>query len=111
MLPTLSDVLGPAVEVDDVEGVTVLGVNPPWLPRSSRTLKRVMDLAIAATMLTIAFPLLVLIAISIKLDSRGRVFFTQERVGKAGRRFRLFKFRTMVSDAEQLRSCATGREH
>ena len=36
VLPTLSDVLGPAVEVDDVEGVTVLGINPPWLPRSSR---------------------------------------------------------------------------
>jgi exopolysaccharide biosynthesis polyprenyl glycosylphosphotransferase len=104
VLPRLSDVLGPAVEVDDVEGVTVLGINPPWLPRSSRMLKRAMDVGIAATMLTLAFPLLVLIAIAIKLDSRGSVFFTQERVGKAGRRFRLYKFRTMVSDAEQLRS-------
>ena len=36
VLPRLADVLGPAVEIDDVEGVTVLGVNPPWLPRSSR---------------------------------------------------------------------------
>jgi exopolysaccharide biosynthesis polyprenyl glycosylphosphotransferase len=104
VLPTLSDVLGPAVEVDDVEGVTVLGINPPWLPRSSRMLKRAMDLAIAAGMLTLALPLLALIAIAIKLDSRGSVFFTQERVGKAGRRFRLYKFRTMVSDAEQLRN-------
>jgi exopolysaccharide biosynthesis polyprenyl glycosylphosphotransferase len=104
VLPTLSDVLGPAVEVDDVEGVTVLGINPPWLPRSSRTLKRAMDLVLATGMLLVALPLLVLIAIAIKLDSRGSVFFTQERVGKAGRRFRLYKFRTMVSDAEQLRS-------
>ena len=53
--------------------------------------------------------MLVLIAIAIKLDSRGTVFFTQQRVGKAGRRFRLFKFRTMVADAEQLRSALLGQ--
>ena len=47
VLPRLADVLGPAVEIDDVEGVTVLGVNPPWLPRSSRMVKRGMDLLIA----------------------------------------------------------------
>jgi exopolysaccharide biosynthesis polyprenyl glycosylphosphotransferase len=104
VLPTLSDVLGPAVEVDDVEGVTVLGINPPWLPRSSRKLKRAMDVAIAGSLLTLAFPLLLLVAIAIKLNSRGPIFFSQERVGKGGRRFRVFKFRTMVSDAEQLRA-------
>jgi exopolysaccharide biosynthesis polyprenyl glycosylphosphotransferase len=104
VLPTLSDVLGPAVEVDDVEGVTVLGVNPPWLPRSSRRLKRIMDVAIAGAMLLLALPLLVLVALAVKLDSNGPVFFAQERVGKGGRRFRLYKFRTMVSNAEQLRA-------
>jgi hypothetical protein len=40
-----SSVLGPAVEIDDVEGIAVLGVNPPWLPRSSRALKRALDLS------------------------------------------------------------------
>jgi exopolysaccharide biosynthesis polyprenyl glycosylphosphotransferase len=104
LLPTLSDVLGPAVEVDDVEGVTVLGINPPWLPRSSMMLKRAVDLLIAATLLVLTLPLLVLVALAIKLDSRGSVFFAQERVGRGGRRFRLYKFRSMVSDAEQLRA-------
>jgi exopolysaccharide biosynthesis polyprenyl glycosylphosphotransferase len=104
VLPKLSDVLGPAVEVDDVEGVTVLGINPLWLPRSSRKLKRAMDLAIAGGMLIVAFPLLVLLALAVKLNSRGPVFFSQERVGKGGRRFRVYKFRTMVSDAERLRA-------
>lgn len=104
MLPQLSDVLGPAVEIDDVEGVTVLGVNPPWLPRSSRVLKRTMDIVIAGLLLIMAVPLGVVIAISIKLDSRGPVFFAQKRVGRKGRRFRLFKFRTMVADAERARA-------
>ena len=51
----------------------------------------------------LGLPLLAFVALAIKLDSRGPVFFAQERVGKGGRRFRLYKFRTMVSDAEQLR--------
>ena len=44
VLPQLFDALGPSVEVDDVEGITVLGINPPVLPRSSRFLKRAMDI-------------------------------------------------------------------
>ncbi len=83
VLPKLSDVLGPAVEVDDVEGVTVLGLNPPWLPRSSRSVKRAMDLVLAGALLTLASPLLLLLALAVKLDSRGPVFFAQERVGRA----------------------------
>ncbi|MGN6869078.1 MAG: exopolysaccharide biosynthesis polyprenyl glycosylphosphotransferase [Solirubrobacteraceae bacterium] len=104
VLPRLADVLGPAVEIDDVEGVTVLGVNPPWLPRSSRAIKRAMDLLVASTLLILAAPLLALLAVLIKLDSSGPVLFAQERVGRANRHFRLFKLRTMTVDAEQRRS-------
>jgi exopolysaccharide biosynthesis polyprenyl glycosylphosphotransferase len=104
VLPRLADVLGPAVEIDDVEGVTVLGVNPPWLPRSSRAMKRGMDLLIAGPLLVLVAPLLGLLAVAIKLGSRGPVFFAQERVGRGGRHFRLFKLRTMVADAEQRRA-------
>ena len=103
VLPRLADVLGPAVEIDDVEGVTVLGVNPPWLPRSSRAIKRAMDILIAAPLLILVSPSCVL-AIAIKLDSRGPVFFAQERVGRGSRHFRLFKLRTMAVDAEQRRA-------
>ena len=68
VLPGLADVLGPAVEIDDVEGFTVLGVNPPWLPRSSRAIKRGMDLLIAGPVLLLVAPLLGLLALAIKLD-------------------------------------------
>ena len=86
VLPQLSDVLGPAVEIDDVEGVMVLGVNPPWLPRSSRALKRGLDLLLAGSLLILFSPVMFLIAVAIKLGSRGPVFFRQQRVGKGDER-------------------------
>ncbi len=103
VLPRFFDALGPSVEVDDVEGVTVLGMSPPVLHPSSRCMKRAMDVAGATLLVTLAAPVLALIAIAIKLDSRGPVLFRQERVGRRGRRFRMAKFRTMVPDAEQRR--------
>jgi lipopolysaccharide/colanic/teichoic acid biosynthesis glycosyltransferase len=63
--------------------------------------KRAFDAAASAIGLLALAPLLAIVAISIKLDSRGPVFFTQERVGRDGRRFRIVKFRTMVGGAER----------
>jgi exopolysaccharide biosynthesis polyprenyl glycosylphosphotransferase len=101
VLPRPFDAMGPSVELDDVEGVTVLGINPPVLARSSRMLKRSMDLAGAAAGLLLSTPLLLVVAAAIKLDSPGPVLFRQRRIGRGGREFRLVKFRTMVPDAEQ----------
>src|SRR5947209_5296819 len=95
------DTLGPAVELDDIEGLTVLGINPPRLTRSSRLVKRTMDIAIAAGVLVLILPLLVAAAILVRLDSDGPAFFSQIRVGRQGRRFRLYKLRTMVADADE----------
>jgi exopolysaccharide biosynthesis polyprenyl glycosylphosphotransferase len=104
VLPQLFDALGPSVELDDVEGVTVLGITPPVLPRSSRFLKRAMDLVGASLLLLVAAPVIAVAAIAIKLDSRGPVFFRQTRIGREGRRFQLLKCRTMCADAEQRRA-------
>jgi exopolysaccharide biosynthesis polyprenyl glycosylphosphotransferase len=101
VLPKLFSAMGPSVEVDDVEGVTVLGINPPVLPRYARLMKRTLDVAASATVLLLAGPPLALIALAIKLDSKGPVVFKQRRIGKDGRPFRLVKFRTMVADAER----------
>jgi exopolysaccharide biosynthesis polyprenyl glycosylphosphotransferase len=101
VLPQLFDVMGPSVEVDDVEGVTVLGIAPPVLPRSSRLLKRAMDIAGATVALVLVAPLFAVVAVAIKLDSPGPVFFRQERVGRRGRKFKLFKLRTMEVGAHK----------
>jgi exopolysaccharide biosynthesis polyprenyl glycosylphosphotransferase len=103
LLPHVFDALGPSVEIDDVEGVTLLGINPPVLGRSSRVMKRGLDLVGALTLSLLLLPLLVAIAIAIKVDSRGPVFFRQSRVGRDGSRFDVLKFRTMHRDAEARR--------
>jgi lipopolysaccharide/colanic/teichoic acid biosynthesis glycosyltransferase len=101
ILPDAVESLGPSVEVDAVQGVTLLGVNPPMLGFTSRAIKRTFDLVIATGILLVfAIPML-LISIAIKLDSRGPVLFAQRRVGRGGKTFRLFKFRTMADDAEE----------
>jgi exopolysaccharide biosynthesis polyprenyl glycosylphosphotransferase len=103
LLPATCSALGPSVEVDDLQGVTVLGINPSVLSRSSRMAKRALDL-VGVTFLGIsAVPMVIVLAIAVKLDSPGPVFFRQERIGKGGRRFGLLKLRTMVVDAEARR--------
>ncbi len=102
VLPHLFDVLGPSAEVDDVEGVTVLGLYPPVLPRSSRALKRLMDVVGALVLLVASAPLLVVVAVAVKATSPGPVLFCQHRVGRGGRSFKLNKFRTMVVGAEAM---------
>jgi exopolysaccharide biosynthesis polyprenyl glycosylphosphotransferase len=100
ILPHIVDVLGSSVEVDDVEGITVLGMTPPSLTRSSRALKRAMDVLISFGLLVLFAPLMLFIAIALKLGG-GPVFFVQERIGRGGRRFAMLKFRTMVRDADK----------
>jgi exopolysaccharide biosynthesis polyprenyl glycosylphosphotransferase len=103
LLPQLFEALGPAVELDEIEGITTLGVNPPVLTRSSRMLKRTLDVLVAGTALVFAAPLMLLIAAAVKLSSSGPVLFVQPRVGRHGRRFKVLKFRTMTADAESRR--------
>jgi exopolysaccharide biosynthesis polyprenyl glycosylphosphotransferase len=103
VLPRLLEVVGSSVEFDDLHGVTVMGVRRFDLTRSSAAFKRAFDLVGASLGLLAISPLLVVIAIAIKLDSRGPVFFRQLRVGRHGQRFYMFKFRTMVPDAEAMK--------
>lgn len=63
-------------------------------------IKRIFDIAVSAIALAVTFPFFLIIALLIKLDSKGPVFFVQERVGKDGKIFKFIKFRTMVDNAE-----------
>lgn len=84
----------PLLDADAREAV--LGPGRGWL-----AVKRTMDVVIAIVGLVLLVPLGLLIALAIRLDSRGTVIFRQTRVGRHGVAFRMFKFRTMVHDAEQ----------
>jgi exopolysaccharide biosynthesis polyprenyl glycosylphosphotransferase len=100
VLPRMLEVVGSAVEFDDVDGMTMLGVRPFGLPRSSHALKRAFDILVTSLGLLAVGPVIAAIAIAIKLDSRGPVFFRQTRVGRDGRHFSILKFRSMVVGAD-----------
>jgi exopolysaccharide biosynthesis polyprenyl glycosylphosphotransferase len=101
IVPRLFDVVGPGVSLHSVEGLTLIGLAPFRLSRSSRFLKRSTDVSLAALGLVLLLPLFLVVAVAIKLDSSGPVLFGQIRTGLSGNRFRMYKFRTMTVDADQ----------
>jgi exopolysaccharide biosynthesis polyprenyl glycosylphosphotransferase len=103
LLPDMLEVVGSSVDFDDLYGVTLLGVRHTHLSRSSRRLKRTFDLIGATLLLIASAPLLAIIAIAIKLDSPGPVLFRQARIGRKGAPFHIFKFRTMIDQADKLK--------
>jgi lipopolysaccharide/colanic/teichoic acid biosynthesis glycosyltransferase len=98
--PGVQGLLAPGVELNHIEGMGVLTCHPPVLSRTSALIKRGLDVVLAATLLVLLAPALALIALAVALDSKGGVLYRQVRVGKDGRRFELFKFRTMVPGAD-----------
>jgi exopolysaccharide biosynthesis polyprenyl glycosylphosphotransferase len=90
--------------LDDVEGMPVVTLPPMRLGRSARVLKRGFDMVVSATALLLLAPLLGIVALAIRLDGPGPVFFRQPRRGRLGSTFRIVKFRSMRIGAEQQRS-------
>jgi len=99
--PALIDVAGPRTTIRPVAGLPLLQLDHPELAGGKQVIKVVFDRLAAGLALVLLAPLFVAIALAIRLDDQGPVFFKQTRVGRDGQTFRLFKFRTMVVDAEQ----------
>jgi len=104
IVPRLFEVIGSGVEIDQVEGMTLLGVRGLSRTTSTLALKRAMDIAGAAAGLFVLSPVLVVIALAVKLTSPGPVLFRQPRVGRANRVFHMWKFRTMVQGAHRMQA-------
>lgn len=98
-VPRAIEVAGVHPTVIWSHGVPLMELSAPALRGQQRLLKRFIDVTGAVVGLLVASPLMVLTAIAIRLDSRGPVFFRQERVGVGGKRFQVWKFRTMTHNA------------
>ncbi len=99
--PALLDVAGPRTTIRPIAGMTLLHVDHPQLSGPPQALKEVFDRVVAGVALILLFPLFAALAAAIRLSDNGPALFTQTRVGKEGRPFKMYKFRTMVVDAEQ----------
>jgi exopolysaccharide biosynthesis polyprenyl glycosylphosphotransferase len=99
--PALTDIAGPRVHVRPVSGLQLLYVEQPEFTGPTWAMKEAFDRALAALALTVLSPVMGLIALAIRLTSPGPVVFRQVRVGRDGAVFTVYKFRTMVVDAER----------
>jgi len=100
----LTDVAGPRIHFRPVAGLPLIQVEIPQFDGGKHALKRGFDLIAASLGLIAIAPLLIGIAIAIKLDVPGPILYRQERIGRDGRTFKLLKFRSMVPDADQVRA-------
>lgn len=98
--PSLVDIAGPRVRVRPVAGLPLLHVEEPSYRGTSRWPKALFDRLGSLGLILIGSPILIAAAIAVKLTSDGPVFFLQERVGRNGQHFKMIKFRSMVTDAE-----------
>ena len=101
VVPAVTDIAGPRIVVRPVQGLPLLMVEDPQMNGGRRLLKQILDRTVALTGLVILSPLLAVLAVLIKLTSRGPVLYKQERVGVHGDGFRIWKFRTMRVGADQ----------
>jgi exopolysaccharide biosynthesis polyprenyl glycosylphosphotransferase len=98
--PSLFNCLPRKTEIDQIGVLPMIRLFREPLSSGARILKRTFDILLAMLAIVLLSPLWLLLALLIKLDSRGPIFYTQERVGMDGRLFLLYKFRTMVADAD-----------
>ena len=108
IVPRLFEVMGAGVEVDQLQGLTLLGLRGLQRSNSSLLIKRAIDLTVASVGVILLFPVLLAVSVAIKLSSPGPVLFRQRRIGRGNEPFTMFKFRTMVDGADTMK---VGLEH
>jgi exopolysaccharide biosynthesis polyprenyl glycosylphosphotransferase len=100
--PPASGLFGTAVQLHHIADLPIVEYNTWDVSRSTLLLKRALDVSVAAVILVVTAPLFALTALAIRLSSPGRAFYVQMRAGLHGREFRIYKFRTMLADAEEV---------
>jgi exopolysaccharide biosynthesis polyprenyl glycosylphosphotransferase len=109
MMPRYFEYVSTGMQVEGLAGMPLLRLNRPELGRAERAFKRAEDLVIGGLASLLALLLVPFIALAIKLDSPGPVFYSHERIGKRGKPFRMYKFRSMADDADGDNKAFAGR--
>ncbi|MCO6475552.1 MAG: sugar transferase [Phaeodactylibacter sp.] len=101
IIPDMYDIMLGSVKMNHVFGAVLIEIEQGLMPKWQRLVKRLIDVAVAALLLVALSPLYLYIALRVRLSSPGPVLFRQERIGKDGKPFVIYKFRSMYTDAEQ----------
>ena len=110
VVPDYFDLAFHGATIESVGGLPLIGLRDPAIDGFQRFGKRLMDMAFAGLGLLLLSPLMIAVAIAIKLEDRGPVFYKAERVGENGRLFRMLKFRSMVINADRLQHLINQRD-
>lgn len=102
IVPDLYDIISGQARTMQIYGFPLIDIMPQLMPEWEKKVKRGFDILFSLVVLIITFPLTFIIAILIKLDSKGPIIFKQKRTGQNGKDFNVYKFRSMVQDAEKL---------
>jgi len=101
IVPDLYEILSGQARTSQIYGMPLIDIMPELMPEWEKKLKRLMDIFISFLILVLSSPITLLTAVAIKIDSKGPVFFKQERLGQNGKPFNVIKFRSMIQDAEK----------
>lgn len=101
MVPSTLDILSGSVKTESVLSPVLANITTGLIPQWQQNVKRLLDIVIAATGLIILSPLMLYVAIRVRLSSKGNILFAQERIGYKGKPFYIHKFRSMYADAEK----------
>ncbi len=101
IVPDLYDIVSGQARISSIYGMPLMEVRPQLMKPWEEIAKRTLDIVVSLTVLVLFIPMWILIAIAIKLNSKGPVLYKQVRVGKNGQHFKMLKFRSMRSDAEK----------
>jgi exopolysaccharide biosynthesis polyprenyl glycosylphosphotransferase len=101
IVPDLYEILSGQAKTSQIYGVPLIDIMPELMPDWEKRMKRLLDILTSSIILLVSFPISVVIAIAIKLDSKGPVLFKQQRCGMNGNEFNILKFRSMFQNAEK----------
>ncbi len=101
IVPDLYEIISGQARTNQLYGFPLIEIMPELMPVWEQKIKRAIDLIVSTLILIITSPVLIFVSIAIKLESKGPVFYKQIRVGKDGKEFKVYKFRSMYEDAEK----------
>ncbi|NOZ49198.1 MAG: sugar transferase [Chloroflexi bacterium] len=102
VVPDVLDLAFFRASMEDWDGIPLIGLRDPAINGVNRLIKRIFDLIVASTTVLLSWPIMLSVAIAVKLDSPGPIILKQERVGENGRLFHVYKFRSMVDHADKM---------